>query len=184
MIILLFASFSHQHELVIFHGNLSDSKSPWVSRSLLSILANLTNSVVRIVSILPLISNFTSLFTSLWGSFQAHLLLLVLLSPPCSTLSFFFFRLFLLFVFCLFVCFCFLFFVFLAGFVYSSIFLTPLLCGPLEQKHNLWISTRSGLLAVLRWSVCISKSKRILWVFFSRTDSGLWCTPFDSMVKF
>ena len=37
----------------------------------------------------------------------------------------------------------------------------------------LLINTRSGLLAWLRWCVCISKSHRILWVFITRTDSGL-----------
>ena len=37
----------------------------------------------------------------------------------------------------------------------------------------LLINTRSGLLARIRWSVCISKSQRILWVSFSRMDSGL-----------
>ena len=33
--------------------------------------------------------------------------------------------------------------------------------------------TRSGCLAEIRWSDCISKSQRILCVSFSRTDSGL-----------
>ena len=33
--------------------------------------------------------------------------------------------------------------------------------------------TRSGRLAEIRWSVCISKSQGILWVSFSKTDSGL-----------
>ena len=33
--------------------------------------------------------------------------------------------------------------------------------------------TRSGRLAKIRWSVCISKSQRSLWVSFSKRDSGL-----------
>ena len=37
----------------------------------------------------------------------------------------------------------------------------------------LLIIIRSGLRAEIRWSVCISKSHRILWVSFSRTGSGL-----------
>ena len=37
----------------------------------------------------------------------------------------------------------------------------------------LLIITRSGRLAVIWWSVCISKSQRSLCVAFSRTDSGL-----------
>ena len=38
---------------------------------------------------------------------------------------------------------------------------------------GLWFSTRSGLLARIRWSVCISKSLKILWVSFSGTNSCL-----------
>ena len=48
-------------------------------------------------------------------------------------------------------------------------------------KFNRWqvlffllINTRSCLLTGIRWSVCISKSQRILCVSFSRTDSGSW----------
>ena len=37
----------------------------------------------------------------------------------------------------------------------------------------LLIIIRSGLLAEIRWSVCLSKSYRSLWVSFSRTDAGL-----------
>ena len=37
----------------------------------------------------------------------------------------------------------------------------------------LLIITRSGILAWIRWSVCNVKSQRILCVSFSRTDSGL-----------
>ena len=44
----------------IVHWSLSDRKSPQVSRTLLSILANLNNAVVWIVSILPLIFNSSS----------------------------------------------------------------------------------------------------------------------------
>ena len=38
---------------MIFHWSLSDSKSPQVSRTLLSILAVLNNAVVRLVSTRP-----------------------------------------------------------------------------------------------------------------------------------
>ena len=38
----------------------------------------------------------------------------------------------------------------------------------------LLIITRYGRLAGMRWSACISKSQRILFVSFSRTDSGLF----------
>ena len=40
---LLLESFSHQIQLMVFHWSLSDSKSPQVSRTLLSILAVLNN---------------------------------------------------------------------------------------------------------------------------------------------
>ena len=58
------------------------------------------------------------------------------------------------------------------------------LCGPPGQKGRrsckfflgggLLIIIRSGRLAEIWWSVCISKSQRRLCVSFSRTDSGLY----------
>ena len=50
---LLLEGFSHQCELMVFHRSLSDSKSPQVSRTLLSILAVLNNAVVWMVSTRP-----------------------------------------------------------------------------------------------------------------------------------
>ena len=61
---LLLESFSHQCYLIIFHWSLSDSKSPQVSRALLSILAVLNNAVVWTVSIRPLPSKSSSPFNS------------------------------------------------------------------------------------------------------------------------
>ena len=52
---------------MFFHWSLRDSKSPQVSRTLLSILDNLSNAVVWMVSICPLISNFSSPFTNPLG---------------------------------------------------------------------------------------------------------------------
>ena len=49
-------NFSHQHSLMVFHCSLSDSKSPQISRTLLSILADLNNVVIWMVSTRPLIS--------------------------------------------------------------------------------------------------------------------------------
>ena len=51
------------HWLVVFHWGLSDSKCPQVSSSLLSILVNLNNAVVSMVSILPLIFYSASPFS-------------------------------------------------------------------------------------------------------------------------
>ena len=60
IIIFLLESFSHQRLLKVFHWNLSDSKSPQVSRTLLSILPDLNNAVVWTVSTGPVISKFSS----------------------------------------------------------------------------------------------------------------------------
>ena len=51
--------------LMVFHWSLNDSKSPQISRTLLSILTNLNNAVVWMVFTCPLISKFSSLFTIL-----------------------------------------------------------------------------------------------------------------------
>ena len=59
-------------------------------------------------------------------------------------------------------------------------FLSILLCSQPGQQSPHFASsfffliiTRSGRLAKIRWSVCISKSQRSLCVSFSRTDVGL-----------
>ena len=49
---------------MISHGSLSDSKSPQVSRTLLGILADLSNDVVWMVSTRPPISKSSSLFNN------------------------------------------------------------------------------------------------------------------------
>ena len=74
IIILILASFSHEHYLLVFHWSVSDCKSSQVFQILLSILAILNNAVVCMVSILPLISSSSSL---LWIPFQVHQLQLV-----------------------------------------------------------------------------------------------------------
>ena len=84
-IILVLARFSHQRLLVGFQWSLSDSKSPQVSKDFLSIQAGLSNVLVWMVSILPLISNSSCLFSNLLGPFQVHRVQLVLLSPLCPT---------------------------------------------------------------------------------------------------
>ena len=59
---LLIESFSHQYWLMVFHWRLSDSKSPQVSRTLLSILAVFNNAVVWMVSTCPPTSKSSSPF--------------------------------------------------------------------------------------------------------------------------
>ena len=68
IILLLMRFFLYQHQLVVFHRSLSDSKSPWVSRTLLSILANLSNAVTCIILILILISNSSILLSKPLGT--------------------------------------------------------------------------------------------------------------------
>ena len=53
IIILPIENFSHQLTLIVFHRSLSDSKSPQVSRTFLSILTVLSNAVIWIVSTRP-----------------------------------------------------------------------------------------------------------------------------------
>ena len=60
VIMLLLESFSHQLTLMVFHWSLSDSTFPQASRTLLSILADLGNTVVWMVSICPLTSKSSS----------------------------------------------------------------------------------------------------------------------------
>ena len=50
IIIIYSLEFSHQRKLIVFHWRLSESKSPQVSRTLLSILAIFNNAVVWMVS--------------------------------------------------------------------------------------------------------------------------------------
>ena len=57
-------SFSHQRQLMVFHWSLSDSKSPQVSGTLLSILAILNNVVVWMVSTRPPTSKSSSPFSN------------------------------------------------------------------------------------------------------------------------
>ena len=59
-------------------------ESPQVSRTILSILADLSYTVVWVISVRPPISNFSNFLTIPWRSFRAHRLQLVSTSLPCS----------------------------------------------------------------------------------------------------
>ena len=144
---------------MVSHWNLSDSKSPQVSVTLLNILANLNNAVVWMVSVCPLIFMSSSPFTNLLG---------IVPSVPITigiivTLMFHSF------------------FSSLARSRYLSLyFLLILIFGllwqqsPLFSRFFFWLTiTRSSHLAEIRWSVCISKSQRNLCISYSRTDSRL-----------
>ena len=114
-----FESFSHQRSLIVFHLILSYNKSSQVIRTFLSILADLNNAVVWMVSTRPLFSPFTNplwivrsasisplpscfiVLFDLWqglGNYLSFLFLLILLcgmpgqqSLLCGRFSFLFF---------------------------------------------------------------------------------------------
>ena len=66
LLLLLFTpwEFFHSCYLMVFHWSLSDSKSPLVSKTLLSILAVPSNAVVWMVSTRPPISKSSTPFNS------------------------------------------------------------------------------------------------------------------------
>ena len=143
---------------MVFHWSLSDSKSPQVSRTLLSILAVLNNALVWMVSTRPPTSKYSSpsdnplvtvpkariticiIVTFMFHSFFNSLARSRYLSFFSHSFSFILWS---------------------AGTAKSTI---------LQVLLFLLIIIRSGLLAEIRWSVCMSKSHRSLCVSFSRTD--------------
>ena len=146
---------------MVSHWSLTDSKSPQVSRTLFSILADLNNAVVWMVSTRPLISNSSSPFNNplvivtrapttirIIVTFMFH----SFFSSPARSRYLSFFSL------------SFNFTLWSAGTAESTI---------LQFLFFLLIIIRSGCLAEIRWSVCISISKRSLCTSFSRTDAGL-----------
>ena len=67
LLILLLEIFSYLHYLMVFHWSLSGGWCPQVSRTLLSIVADLNNAVVWMVSNCYLISTSSSPFTKPLG---------------------------------------------------------------------------------------------------------------------
>ena len=129
---------------MVSHRSLSDSKSPRVSRTFLSILADLNNTVVGMISARRLFQVLQFLYHSFgdrtesanYNWYQRHFhvpVFSVLKQGLGMNLSFRFF--------------------------------SVLLCGQpgrpslLFGRFVFWLTiTRSSRLAVIRWSVCISKS--------------------------
>ena len=143
---------------MVFLWSMSDSKLPQISRSLLSILADLNNAV--------------------FGMLSTHVLISVSSNPtinPLATLPRAPIRIGITVTFMFHS-----FFNSLARSKYLSFF-------SLSFNFTLWsagtakstilffllIITWSGRQAEIRWSVCVSKSQRILCVSFSGTDSVL-----------
>ena len=152
---------------MVFHGSLSDSKSAQVSRTLLSILADLSNVVVWMVSTRPLVSKSSSPFNKL------------LVTVPRAPIT-------------IGTNVTFLFHTFFSSQARSRY----LFFFPLSFNSTLWsagsakstilqvlyfflfsflmIITRSGRLAEIRRSIFISKSHRSLCISFFSTDAGLY----------
>ena len=147
---------------MVFHWSLSDSKSPQVSRTLLSILTVLNNAVVWMVSTRPPTSKSSSPFSN------------PLVTVPNAPITIG------IIVTCMFHSF----FSSLARSRYLSFF-SHSFCFILWSAGTakstilqvlfffLLIIIKSGLLAGIRWSVCILKSQRSLCESFSRTGAGL-----------
>ena len=141
---------------MVFHWSLSVSKSPQDSRTRLSILAVLSKAVVWIVSTRPPTSKSSRPFNNP---------LVTVPNAPITIVTFMFHS----------------FFNSLARSRYLSFF-------SLSFRFILWstetakstilqilflLLMRSGLLAGIRWSVCMLKSHRSLCESFSRTGAGL-----------
>ena len=150
--------FSDQRQQMIFHRSLSDSKSPQISRTLLSILADLHNAAVWMVSTRPFISNSSSPFI--------YPIVTVRRAPVTIgiNVTFMFYR----------------FFQFpskvVVGIYPSFHSLSILLWSAGTAKSTilkvlffLLIIIRSGRLDEIKWSVWMSKSQRSLCESFSRT---------------
>ena len=128
---------------MVFHWRLSDSKSPQVYRTLLSILAVYNDSVAWMVSTRPPTSKTSRPFNNP---------LLTVAKAPITIgiiVTFMFHS----------------FFISLARSRYLSLFSHSFSGQPGQQSRQFWkfflfllIIIRSGLRAEIRWSVCISKS--------------------------
>ena len=146
---------------MVFYWSLSYSKSSQVSRTLLSILAVFKIAVVWMVSTRPPTSKSPCPFNST----------LVTVPNAPITIGIIVMMMFHSFVYSL------------TRSWYSSFFSRSFsfFCGqPVRSTilqvlfFYLLITIRSGLLAEIRWSVCISMSHRSLCVSYSRTAAGLW----------
>ena len=139
---------------MVFHCSLSDSKSPQVSRTLLSILAVLKNAVVWMVSTRPPTSKSFSPFSNpLVTVPNAPITIGTIV--PCMFHSFF--NSLARSTYLSFFSYSFSFILWSAGTAKSTI---------LQVLFFLWIIIRSGLLAGIRWSVCMLKSHWSLCMAF------------------
>ena len=144
---------------MVSHWSLSDNKSPQVPKTHLIILADHINGVIWMVFTRPLIFKSSTPYT--------NPLVTVPRSPIGINVSFMFHGFFNDLVRPRYLSF----FSFSFNFTLRSI--DPVKSTYWHVLFFLLMITRSGRLAEIRWSVCISKSQRSSCVSFSRTDSGL-----------
>ena len=146
---------------MVLHRNLSDSKSPQVSRTRLRILAVLSNVVIWIVSTRPPTPKSSR-------AFYNHLVIVPKTSITIGTIVTFMFHSFFSYLtrsrYLSFFAHSFRFILWSAGISKSII---------LRILFFLLIIVRSGLLVEIRWSVCMLKSLWSLCESFLRTGAGL-----------
>ena len=144
---------------MVCNWSLGNSKSPQVTRTFLSILTNPNNAVIWMFS--------TRLFLSKSSSPYIN----PLVNVPRAPITIDIIVTYMFYIFS----------VPLQGPNINHSFLSVWLCGLLGQQSSqfgkltsLFFSiTRSGRLAEIRWSICISKSQS-LCILFSKRDSGLY----------
>ena len=143
---------------MVFHWSLSDSKSPQVSRTCLRILAVLSNAVIWIVSTRPPTSrSFNNpLVTAPKAPIKIGIIVTFMFHSFFNSLA--------MSRYLSFFSHSFRFILWSAGTAKLTI---------LQILFFLLIIVRSGLLAGIRWSVCMLKSHRSLCVSFSRTSARL-----------
>ena len=146
IIIYSFSNFSPPVLADFFSLDFERHKSPQLSRTLLIILSDLNHAAVWMVTTRPLISKSSSPRTNLWWLNQDHQLQLVSPSFSCSTIFFQFSGKVEVLIF-LFIFFQFYYVVNRDCKVHYS-----------ASPFFLLTVTRSGCLAEIKWSVCISKS--------------------------
>ena len=144
---------------MVFHWGLCDKKSHQVSWTFLSILAVLSNTVIWIVSTRPPTFKFSRPFSN-----PLFIVPKITISTTVTLMFHSFFNFLARSRYLSFFSQSFSFILWSAGTAKSTIF---------QILFFLLILIRSGLLAEISWSVCMSKSHRSLCVWFSRRGGGL-----------
>ena len=159
-----FESFSHQCKLMVSHWSLSDNKYPQVSRTLLSILTNLNNTIAR-----PVISKSSSLVSILSDCIEIANCVIFMFHSFFNSLA----RSLSLFPHS------FNFTLWSAGTAKSHNSASSLFRCVVVADYYI----RSRRLAEIWWSVCNSKSQWNLSVSFSRDRFWIVHIPFVRLIK-